>query len=75
MDENWLPTLQTATPQDGYDLAMKLSRMSIKVMQPDPEVRHAMRVVYEYDSEALIAASQTIATHFSTIAAANNYWR
>ncbi|MFS8184975.1 hexameric tyrosine-coordinated heme protein [Pseudovibrio denitrificans] len=75
MDENWLPTLQTATPEEGYALAVKLSRMAIKFMQPDAEVRSAMRLMYEYNSEALIAASQTVAEHFSTIAAANNYWK
>jgi hypothetical protein len=27
----WLPTLITETPEEGYDLAVKLSRMAIKL--------------------------------------------
>ena len=27
----WLPTLITKTPEEGYDLAVKLSRMAIKL--------------------------------------------
>ncbi len=75
MDENWLPTLKTDNAQEGYELAVKLSRMSIKFMQPDADVRKAMRLMYEYDTQALISASQTIAEHFNTIAAANDYWK
>ncbi|MDZ7826064.1 MAG: hexameric tyrosine-coordinated heme protein [Gammaproteobacteria bacterium] len=34
----WLPTLETATPQEGFELAVKLSRMGVKTTQPDVEV-------------------------------------
>lgn len=27
----WLPTLITEAPEEGYDLAVKLSRMAIKL--------------------------------------------
>ena len=38
----WLPTLTTSTPEEGYNLAVKLSRMSIKLTQPDAELRDRM---------------------------------
>lgn len=72
---DWLPTLVTATPQEGYDLAVKLSRVAVKLTQPDAAVRDRLRPEYAEDSAALIAVSQVVATHFATIAAANNYWR
>ncbi|GIX12648.1 MAG: hypothetical protein KatS3mg118_0607 [Paracoccaceae bacterium] len=36
---DWLATLKTATPQEGYDLAVKLARVSVKLAQPDAAVR------------------------------------
>lgn len=74
MDE-WLPTLKTETPQQGYDLAVKLSRMAVKLTQPDAATRDKLRPEYAGDADALIAVSQVVATHFATIAAANGYWR
>lgn len=73
--ETWLPTLITETPQQGYDLAVKLSRVAVKMTQPDAAVRERLRPVYGEDANALIAVSQVVATHFATIAAANGYWR
>ena len=71
----WLTTLITDTPQAGYDLAVKLSRVSVKMTQQDAAVRDRLRTVYAEDSDALIAVSQVVATHFATVAAANGYWR
>lgn len=71
----WLETLITASPEDGFALAMKLSRMAVKMTQPSDEVRKKLRPIYEQDADALIASSQVVATNFQTIAAANNYWR
>lgn len=71
----WLPSLVTDTPQAGYELAVKLSRMSVKLTQQDAAVRDRLRAEYAESSEALIAVSQVVATHFATIAAANGYWR
>lgn len=71
----WLPTLKTATPQEGYELAVKMARVAIKMTQPDAEVRDKLRHVYAEDADALIASSQVVATHFATVAAANHYWR
>ena len=71
----WLPTLITATPEEGYNLAVKLSRMAVKLTQPDAAARDRMRPEYANDAAALIAVSQVIATHFATISAANGYWK
>lgn len=72
---DWLPTLITQTPAEGYDLAVKLSRVAIKLTQPDAAVRDRLRPDYAEDPDALIAISQVVATHFATIAAANEFWR
>ncbi len=71
----WLATLIAETPQDGYDLAVKLARVAVKMTQPDADVRAHLRAGYEGDFGALIAASGVVAAHFQTVAAANNYWR
>ncbi|RMH45697.1 MAG: peroxidase [Alphaproteobacteria bacterium] len=72
---DWLPTLKTSTPQEGYDLAVKLARVAVKLTQPDAAVRDRLRPEYAEDAESLIAVSQVVATHFATVAAANDYWR
>ncbi len=75
MTEQWLPTLITATPEDGFNLAVKMSRMGVKTTQPDTEVLHKLRPQYANDPDSLTAASQVIAVNFQTVAAANHYWR
>ncbi|MDA9522552.1 peroxidase [Bradyrhizobium sp. CCBAU 11434] len=75
MSENWLPSLKTDTPQAGFELAVKLSRMAVKMTQPSDEVRTRLRTAYEQDAEQLIATSHVVAVHFQTVAAANNWWR
>lgn len=75
MSEIWLSSLLTETPQQGYDLAVKMSRVAVKMTQPDPAIREKLRIVYEQDASALIAVSAVVATHFQTISAANNYWK
>ncbi|PVM84291.1 hexameric tyrosine-coordinated heme protein [Caulobacter radicis] len=71
----WLPSLITATPEEGYDLAIKLSRMAVKKTQPSDEVRATLRAIYENDAQALVAVSHVVAVNFATVAAANGYWR
>nr|WP_322994415.1 hexameric tyrosine-coordinated heme protein [Castellaniella sp.] len=39
MSDTWLTTLITATPQDGYELAIKLSRMGVKYTHPRRSTR------------------------------------
>lgn len=68
-------SLITATPEEGRQLAIKLSRLIIKATQPDAAVREKLRPVYAEDAAMLIAIGQTVAVEFATIAAANNYWK
>lgn len=75
MAETWLPSLKTATPQEGFELAAKLARVGVKLTQPSSEIRDKLRASYEQDAGQLIASSQVIAIHFQTVAAANDYWR
>ncbi|WP_298829109.1 hexameric tyrosine-coordinated heme protein [uncultured Planococcus sp.] len=72
--ESWLPTLKTNTPQEGYELAVKLARKAVGMTQPDEEVRKKLRPVYANDADSLTFASQVVAINFQTVAAANNYW-
>ena len=75
MADSWLTTLITATPQEGFELAITLSRRGVKYTQPDPEVLHKLRPEYANNADSLTAASHVIAVNFQTIAAANNYWK
>ncbi|MEO0998445.1 MAG: hexameric tyrosine-coordinated heme protein [Pseudomonadota bacterium] len=68
-------TLVTETAEEGFALAIKLSRLGVKAVQPDPAVLRRLRPVYATNADSLIASSQVIAVHFQTIAAANDYWR
>lgn len=72
--DNWLPTLVTSNPTEGYALAIKLSRMAVKKTQPDEKIREELRESYGSDAASLIAISHIVATHFQTIAQANGYW-
>jgi len=71
---DWLPSLITKTPVEGYDLAVKLACIAVKMTQPDAAVREELRPVCAEDADGLIASSQVVAMHFAT-AAANGYWR
>ncbi len=75
MTDPWLPTLITATPQDGYELALHLSRKAVALTQTSAEVRGQLRASYSQNTAQLIHISHVVATHFQTIAAANNWWR
>lgn len=75
MSEQWLTSLITDNAQEGYELAIKLSRMGVKYTQPSDEVRKKIRPIYEDNADNLIASSQVIAINFQTVAAANNYWK
>jgi hypothetical protein len=75
MSESWLTTLHTESPQAGWELAVKMSRMGVKVTQPSDEIRSQLRAAYDHDTVQLIATSQVIAINFQTVAAANTWWR
>lgn len=72
--DKWLNSLKTETPQEGFELAIKLARMGVKYTQPDMEVLKAGRKEYAENAAFLIEASQVVAIHFQTVAKANNYW-
>lgn len=74
-EEQWLPSLITDTPEEGFELAIKLSQRGVVSTQPDASVRVEGRKKYAEDPERLMHASQVIAIHFQTVAEANNYWR
>jgi hypothetical protein len=71
---SWLPSLKTETPEDGYALAVKLSRMAVKMTQPDDGARERMRPEYANDAANLTQVSLVVATNFQTVALANNHW-
>lgn len=75
MSDSWLPSLITSTPEEGFNLAVKMSRIGVKVTQPSAEVRDRLRAEYAENADSLTAASQVIAINFQTVSAANNYWR
>ena len=72
---SWLPSLITDTPEEGFDLAIKLSRMAVKKTQPDDETRARLRPEYANSADSLTQVSGVVATNFQTIAKANEYWR
>ena len=75
MADAWLTTLITKTPQEGFELAVTLSRRGVKYTQPDGDVLKKLRPEYAESADGLTAASQVVAINFQTVAAANNYWR
>ena len=68
-------SLLTATPEEGRQLAVHMSRLIVKATQPDAQRREQLREVYANDAAMLLAVTHTVALEFATIAAANNYWR
>ena len=72
---SWLPSLKTETPEEGFELAIKLSRMAVKKTQPDDDARSKMRPAYANNADSLTMASHVVATNFQTVSAANNYWQ
>ena len=72
--ENRLTSLITRTPEEGFDLAIKLSQKGVEKTQPSETIRKKLRPKYSRNADSLIAVSHVIATNFQTVAAANNYW-
>ncbi|GAB3807034.1 hexameric tyrosine-coordinated heme protein [Virgibacillus kimchii] len=75
MSNEQMQSLLTHTPEEGYELAIRLATKGVEVTQPSEEIRQMLRPVYSRNTDSLIATSQVIAIHFQTVAAANNYWR
>lgn len=72
---NWLPSLQTETPTEGFALAVKLARRAVKTTQPEIATLKTLRPTYARDADSLIAVSRVVSSYFDTIAEANDYWR
>lgn len=72
---DWLTSLKTETPQKGFELAILLARKGVAYTQTSPEVRDKLRPDYAENADSLTRASQVVAVHFQTVAAANNYWK
>ncbi|MEP4090978.1 hexameric tyrosine-coordinated heme protein [Reichenbachiella sp.] len=68
-------TLITASPEEGRQLAIKIARLTIKITQPDAEVREKLRPIYVEDAAMLISIGAAVAAEFATIARANNFWK
>jgi len=68
-------SLITKSPEAGRALAIKIARLTIKITQPNAEIRDKLRPTYANDAAMLIAIGQTVAMEFATIAKANNYWQ
>ena len=68
-------SLLTETPEEGRELAIAIARKTIGAIQPDADTRHVLRPGYATNADSLTMAAHVVAIEFSTIAAANNYWR
>lgn len=73
--DDYMPSLITATPFEGRQLAIKIVRKTIGTIQTDSEAKHRVRAKYAEDPEMLMNAAELIAIEFKTIAIANDYWR
>lgn len=73
--ESWIKSLKTESPQEGFELAIKLAQKGVEYTQPSVEIRKKLRPKYSKNADSLIAVSQVISIHFQTVAAANNYWK
>ena len=73
--DDWLTSLHTDTPQQGFELALTLARKGVIYTQSSDEVREKLRIAYAENADSLTLASQVAAIHFQTIASANNYWK
>lgn len=71
----WLNSLIVSNPQEGFELAVKLSRMGVKYTQPDMQKLKKGRKNYDENVQFLILASKVIAINYQTVASANNYWK
>lgn len=74
MEKTWLTSLQTSTPEEGFELAILLAQQGVKYTQPSKEIRNKLRPIYAKNAADLIHASEVIAIHFHTVAQANQFW-
>ena len=72
---DYMPSLITATPLEGRQLAILMVRKTVGTIQRDGEIKHAVRDIYEKDPMMLMRAVELVNKEFAIIAIANNYWR
>lgn len=72
---DWMTSLKTKTPKEGFELAIKLAQKGVEYTQPSESIRKKLRPKYSTHADSLIFASEVIAIHFQTVAAANEYWK
>jgi hypothetical protein len=75
MKECWLSTLHTDTPQDGFELAVKISHLGMMVSQTSADDGCGAHPIERNSSTQFIQIAHVIALNFQTIAAANDWWR
>jgi Hexameric tyrosine-coordinated heme protein (HTHP) len=74
-DEIWLATLNTNTPQEGFELAVKLSRLAVMVARSYDDDSQRTGPMERDGTSQLVGAAHVIALNFQIIAAANDWWR
>jgi len=72
---DYMPSLITATPLEGRQLAILMVRKTVGTIQRDGKVKHAVRDIYAEDPMMLMRAVELVNLEFAIIAEANNYWR
>lgn len=72
---DYMPSLITATPLEGRQLAITIVRKTIGEIQRDGDAKRRVRAVYEEDPMMLMRAVELINREFAIIAEANNWWR
>jgi len=70
-----MPSLITATPLEGRQLAMKIVRKTIGSIQSNGEIKQRVRKIYSEDPIMLMRAVELVNMEFRIIAEANEYWR
>jgi hypothetical protein len=74
INDIWLPTLETDSPHEGIELAVKLSRLGMMLSQSSNHIDKESGGTKNLSATQLIAAAHVIALNFHTIAAANDWW-
>jgi len=72
---DYMPSLITATPLEGRNLAILIVRKTVGTIQRDGNVKRAVRDVYAKDPMMLMRAVELVNQEFAIIAKANKYWR
>src|SRR5699024_12818414 len=72
---NEISSLITETPEDGYQLAVQLSRKAISTMMPDLEIRKKMYQDYIGDARNITHESEVVAIHLHTLSQSIDYMK